>query len=225
MTHEQPEEARFRRALLMSPGERQDVDYKASVAFAADDEFALKLIKHIQGMANNGGGWIVIGYDDKTNAPDGNHSGDVAASYDPTTLSGAVNSTVERGQQIRLTVHQETHPDSGLPHPIIQVRGFERVPFVCRTSKQAVDTGASVLQQGKVYIRRPGAATSEVSTSHDWEELIERCLQQRRDELLTQFQDLFQRMTSSERAAPSRTAAEGFEAWVDQVRRRAHGRE
>ena len=223
MTHEQPEEAQFRRALLRSPGERQDVDYKASVTLGADDEFALKLIKHIQGMANNGGGWIVIGYDDKTRAPDGNHSEEVAASYDPTTLSGAVNSTVERGQQIRLTVHQERHPDSGLPHPIIQVRGFERVPFVCRTTRQAADTGVLVLQQGKVYIRRPGAATSEVSTSHDWEELIERCLQQRRDEFLTEFQDLFRRMTSPEGAAPSGTAAD-FETWVDEVRRRAHER-
>ena len=220
MTHEQPEEARFRRALLTSPGERQDVDYKASVAFAADDEFALKLIKHIQGMANNGGGWIIIGYDDKTLTPDGNHSADVAASYDPTILADAVNSTVERGQQIRLTVHQEQHPASGLPHPMIQVDGFERVPFVCRTNRAAADTGAQVLQQGKVYIRRPGAATSEVTTSHDWAELIDRCVQQRRDDFLIEFQDLFNRMTSSARTAPSRAAA-GFYDWVDEVRRRA----
>ena len=175
-------------------------------------------------MANNGGGWIVIGYDDGTFTPDANHSDELAASYDPTILSGVVNSSIERGQQIRVTVHLERHPDSGLSHPVIEVRGFEHVPFVCRTSKSAVDTDTPILQQGKVYIRRPGAATSEVSTQHDWEELIDRCVQRRRDEFLKQFQDLFRRMTSPGEFTPT-SQVEDLEAWADDIRQRSSTQE
>jgi hypothetical protein len=54
MTYRSPDDAIFRLALLVSPGERQDVDYKMFVSLRATDEFTLRLIKHIQGMAMAG---------------------------------------------------------------------------------------------------------------------------------------------------------------------------
>ncbi len=62
MVIELSDSAEFRQRLLSHPGERQEVDYKESHAFAPDDEFSLKLVKHIHGMANGGGGWLVIGF-------------------------------------------------------------------------------------------------------------------------------------------------------------------
>ncbi len=56
ITYERANAAAFRQRLLTHPGERQDVDYKSSVTFGTDDSFSLKLIRHIQGMANAGGG-------------------------------------------------------------------------------------------------------------------------------------------------------------------------
>ena len=66
MTTAQSDEANFRKSLLTSPGERQDVEYKSSIPFDDNTAFGLRLVKHILGMANIGGGWIVIGYEDDT---------------------------------------------------------------------------------------------------------------------------------------------------------------
>lgn len=166
----------FRQSLLTSPGERQDVDYKSSVPFDPDSKFGLKLVKHIMAMANTGGGWIVIGHEDGTLQPDPNHLDKVTATYDTTTLTAAVKKVVERGQAVRLIVHKELNPRKGLIYPIIRVEESERTPLICRSTKPASNP---ILQQGKVYVRRPGAETTEIQTPEDWDELNERYGKQR----------------------------------------------
>lgn len=222
MTYEPASAAGFRQRLLTHPGERQDVDYKSSIAFGADDSFSLKLIRHIQGMSNTGGGWLVIGMsetDDRGLVPDPAHSDAICSSYDPTTLSQKVDSYVARGQQVLVTVHIEVHPNTGRRHPIIQVEGFERTPNVCRSDKVASDTREQILRQGAVYVRRPGAETVPVSTPQDWEDLINRCVRLRRDEFLAEFRDLFERMTSP--SLPSPSATEELTVWMDEMRSQA----
>ena len=122
MTTSADESAAFRQALLTSPGERQGVEYKSAIPFNDNTDFGLKLIKHILGMANTGGGRIVIGYDDDNLQPDPKHSEGIATTYDTTLLSQAVNSSIHRGQSIKLSVFKETHPETQLTHPEIQSR-------------------------------------------------------------------------------------------------------
>jgi len=222
MTYEPANAAAFRQRLLTNPGERQDVDYKSSVAFGTDDNFSLKLIRHIQGMANAGGGWLVIGFvqtGDQNWVPDPTHTNRICSSYDPTRLTQQVDSSLVRGQRVRLIVHLEVHPSSGLQHPIIQVDGFERLPCICRTTRP--DTGEPILRQGMVYLRRPGAETAPVSTPQDWEDLINRCVRLRRDEFLNEFRELFERMVSTSQPLPP--AAEELSTWMGQMRNRAFG--
>ena len=196
MTTKTNGEAVFRQALLTSPGERQAVEYKSAIDFNAENAFGLKLIRHILGMANTGGGWIVIGYDDTTLQPDPNHSLEIAGTYDTTRLTEAVNKYIQRGQSIRLSVFKETHHKTQLVHPIIQIEEFQRIPFICRSTKIASDTNELILQSDKVYIRRPGAATSEIRTMSDWDDLLKKCVSQRRDEFLQEFVNLYRRMNS-----------------------------
>ena len=210
--------ADFRRSLLTSPGERQDVEYKSAIPFGDNTAFGLRLVKHILGMANVGGGWIVIGYSDDTLQPDHYHSQEVAATYDTTRLSAVVDKHIHGDQRIRLTVYMEIHPKTQLSHPIIQVQGFERTPFICRSTKVLPDSNQPILQTGKVYIRRPGAATSEIQTPSEWEDLLRRCVSQRRDEFLSEFVDLFSRMNSGD-ATPAGDMKEELNEWM--VKRRA----
>ena len=218
MTSDQPNIADFRKSLLASPGERQDVEYKASIPFGDDTAFGLRLVKHILGMANVGGGWIVIGYSDDTLQVDHYHSQEIAATYDTTRLSASVDKHIHGDQRIRLTVFMENHPKTQLPHPIIQVQGFERTPFICRSTKGVSDANRPILQTGKVYIRRPGAATSEIQTPSEWEDLLRRCVSQRRDEFLSELVDLFRRMNAGY-ATPAGDMKEALNEWM--VKRRA----
>lgn len=184
LSYEDSGRQEFLQRLLTNPSERREVDCKSSFGFEGSDRFSLKLVRHIQGMANGGGGWLVIGFeesDDRGLVPDPQHTEEMCASYDPTIVSQKVDSSVERGQRLVLTVHFERHPVTGLLHPIIQVEGFERLPFVCRTRRAASDSGEEILRQGAIYVRRPGAETAPVSTLQDWEDLIDRCVRLHRD--------------------------------------------
>lgn len=55
VSFESEEAERFRQRLLSNPGERAEVEYKAALPFGSDDDFTLKLVRHVIGMANNGG--------------------------------------------------------------------------------------------------------------------------------------------------------------------------
>ena len=213
MTTDQSGMAGFRKSLLTSPGERQDVEYKSAIPFGDDTAFGLRLVKHIVGMANVGGGWIVIGFSDDTLQVDLNHSQEIAATYDTTRLSASVDKHIHGDQRIRLTVFMENHPMTQLPHPVIQVEGFERTPFICRSTKGVSDGNRPILQTGKVYIRRPGAATSEIQTPSEWEDLLRRCVSQRRDEFLSEFVDLFRRMNAGD-ATPVGDTKDALNEWM-----------
>ena len=218
MTTNTNDEAAFRQALLTSPGELQGVEYKSAVPFNDDTEFGLKLIKHILGMANTGGGWIVIGYKDDNLQPDARHSIEIAATYDTTRLSDTANRYVERGQSLKLSVYMEVHPQTQISHPIIRVEEFERVPLICRSTKSASNANEPVLQSGKVYIRRPGAATSEIRTPYDWDELLKLCVSKRRDEFLQEFADLFRRLSSGD-SKPQEDPNVAFNTWIEDQRK------
>ena len=164
-------------------------------------------------MANVGGGWIVIGFNDSTLQPDSKHSQELAATYDSTQLSDAVDKITHGDQPIRLSVFLETHPETQLAHPIIRVQGFERTPYICRSSKSAPGTDQEILQTDKVYIRRPGAATSEIQTPSEWEDLLRRCVSQRRDDFFSQFVDLFRRMNEGD-STPREDTKESLSRWM-----------
>ena len=196
--------ALIRQSLLTSPdGERRDVEYKASVKFDPESDFGLKLVKHILGMANIGGGWIVIGHEDGSLRPDPKHTNEVTDTYDPTKLTAAVKSVVAPGQPVRLVVHRERNPRTRLVYPIIRVEGFERIPFICRSTKPNKPNQKPILQQHKVYVRTWGAETTEIQTPKDWDELIDLCVAQR--------------MVSSN-ATPSEDPRVALENWMDECK-------
>ena len=226
MAIDPPGTAHFRQRLLTQPSERQDVDYKASLPFLGDDSFSLKLVRYILGMANSGGGWLVIGFSEATDeglVPDSSHDESTCASYDPTTLHQRVNSSVERGQSVQMKVYVERHPDTGQRHPIVRVLGFTHAPVVCRSDKAAADTDVKVLRKGAVYVRRPGAETVPLSTQQDWEEMIERCVALRRNQFISELRGLLEEMLGplpSRRpsAQAPRPATQEFEEWMDEMR-------
>jgi hypothetical protein len=68
-------------------------------------------------------------------------------------------------------------------------------------------------------MRRPGAETSEVSTPEDWEDLINRCVRLRRDEFISEFRELFERMTKP--TPPSPSTIEKLPKWMEQMREKS----
>ena len=214
MVYDPTEADAFRLRLLESPAERQNAEYKSSLPFDGKSDFSLKLLKHIQGMANGGGGSIIIGYTqegDQPLEPDPNHTDEIAHTYDTTTLSDAANASVARGQSVELSVHPTKF--EGRVYPIITVQRFKRQPVVCRSNVP------KTLRQGAVYVRTPGAKTTELSRPDDWEDLIDRCVERRWDEFVKQHRGMFDAMTG--RTPPEQDSSEKLTEWTNEMRKRA----
>lgn len=175
----------FYQDLLEQPGEYRDVDYKAAITLGSNADFDARLTKHILGMANAGGGLIVIGYKEMSRKsptrparpqarllrPDPKLNEEVAASYDPTRLAQKVQHFLGKEQRVNIGVKQvEYHgrcfrSAKGKVFPIIEVSPCGAIPLVCRRDHKSRD-GKKILQAGAIYLRIGGAQTICVATLH-----------------------------------------------------------
>jgi len=57
-------EHEYIRDRLEYPAESKDTDYKSAIEFKEKNDFSAKLVKHILGFANSGGGLLIIGYNE-----------------------------------------------------------------------------------------------------------------------------------------------------------------
>ena len=87
------------------------------------------------------------------------------------------------------------------------------------TIKNYTDTGEEILTNGALYVRTPSAETVRISDPADWEALIDRCVQMRRDEFLRQLEDLLGRMGLVVVSVPERETVSPV--WLEEIRHRA----
>lgn len=144
----------------------------------SQDERA-KLAKEIIALANYGGGYIFIGFEenggeflDRDAEP-----GDLGA-FTQDGITAVVDRFVEPPIQIR--VHTRTKAGATQPHPVIEVPGGHRTPIWAKRDSPDGKT----LKQATVYVRRPGAKSEPVRTQDDWEKLIDRFVGARQSDIL-----------------------------------------
>jgi hypothetical protein len=170
--------------LLRKPREALDIEIKAWLDLSDTSQRA-KLAKAIIALANHGGGYLVIGFNEQE---DGQF---VPASGVPGDLSklsqDAIQDAVQRyvDPPIQCRTQHELHPEIGQRFPIVLVPGGHRVPI-----KAKVGGPNSDLVKDRVYIRRPGPKSEEPQNAAEWDQLFERCIRARRDELIAGIRDL-----------------------------------
>lgn len=187
------EAARLRQSYLQYPGESPDVDYKAACSFKSGDDFSLDLVRHILGMANAGGGYIVIGYKEDASGnpqPDASLNDAIAAAYDASNLASFVERHVRGEDKVDLTIYKEHF--SGRTFPMISVGPFERRPFFCK-SKKKNSKGEIVLKEGALYFRNASARTVELAGPAEWEKLVDICVERRQNETVQRVTDSLER--------------------------------
>lgn len=168
---------------LKYPGESPSVDYKAAIHFTEDSEFSHKLVKHILGMANAGGGYVVIGYKEDEHGlpqPDPQMANEIAETYEVTRLNQYVNKFVPEEQKIEMLVHLVEH--EGKRYPVIEVKRFKEYPFFCKIS-----TSDGVLKEGSLYFRDSASRTIRMASPSEWKQLIDLCVKERQDYVIQQF--------------------------------------
>lgn len=179
--------------LLKYPNESKIVDYKNSEILSKDNSFTYKLIKHIIGFANSGGGHIVIGYkenDKKIPVADPVISDDIINSYDVSTLAQMIESFVGTHNKIDLKIYKIENPDNNKIYPIIRVNGFDKNPYFCIKDYTDQSTNKQILKKDSLYTRIASARTIELATPEDWEKLIDQAVSKKQDDLLFRFKGL-----------------------------------
>ena len=157
------EKLRFVTSFIEYPEETALTEYKSAVCFELRSDFGAKLVKHIFGQANVGGGYIVIGFQEDANGklrPDPALIEEVSRSYETTRLSQSVDAILGGGQRIELLVHKISF--NGKVYPVISVQGFKTSPYFCGRDYVAAD-GTTILKQGAVYVRDEVAKTVVIS--------------------------------------------------------------
>lgn len=171
--------------LLRVPRETLDVEVKAWLDLTSNKHRAA-LAKEMIALANHGGGHIVVGLtedDEGSFHLDDNRPADLSA-WSQDNIQSIVSKYLEPPVQCRV-LHVK-HPLSSLPHPIITIPGGHRAPI---KSKSGSPDGKKLVAH-RVYIRRPGPASEEPLSSADWDDLLERCLRNRQNELLSGIRDI-----------------------------------
>src|SRR5262249_14762890 len=149
------------------PRETLDVELKEWLDLTGPDHRAL-VAKEIIALANHGGGYLVIGFNELS---DGSFS---PASPHPENLNAwsqdAIQSIIARyvDPTVQCPLAHRATPEAKDRYPIIVVPGGLRIPI---RAKRGSPDGKKLVQH-RVYIRRPGPTSEEPKTAEEWNRLF-----------------------------------------------------
>lgn len=204
--------------LLENPGESSKADYKSAVEFKEGEEFSVKLVKHILGFANSGGGYIVIGFNDGDLTLDPNLTEAVTNSYDTTRLSQHVNPYISNAEKILLSAHKKEK--NGKIVPIIFIQPFSKYPYFCSDKAKKNGYGA-ILKENSIYYRDEEAKTTELINEAQFKKIIDQCVRNRHNEILKEFTELLEKATGKTLSEVIASKERSSNEWIAEAKDRA----
>lgn len=182
--------------LLVGPREDLDCEIKNWLDLVNSGDDKATLAKAVIALANHGGGFIVFGLVQTS-------TGFVEASGRPSTLDGygqdLINGIVHNycDPSLHCQVHFVAAP-AGMLHPVVTVPGGHRVPV--RAKRASPDS--KTVQNHIIYMRKPGPRSEMPQTAQEWDLLLGRCFQNRRDEMFDQIRNLISGAVPQVTASP-----------------------
>ena len=200
--------------LLVDPREDLDFEAKNWLDLQKSNSDKATLAKAILALTNHGGGFIVLG-------PDENQASLMEAEGRPATIDGysqdVINGIVQSycDPPFHCAVHVVPDP-AGALFPVVVVPGGHRVPVRARRA----GPHGNVVQTHAIYMRKPGPRSETPQTAQEWDDLLARCLRNRRDEMFNQIRDLISGVVPQpdEPVVPER-----LEEWKRSAFERWHG--
>jgi hypothetical protein len=182
--------------LLVDPREDLNVEIKNWLDLAESNDDKATFAKAVLALANHGGGFIVLGLRETD-------AGVVEADARPATFDrysqDLVNGIVQNycDPAFHCAVHLVSNPVEAI-FPVVVVPGGHRIPVRAR---RAGPNGNTVVNNA-IYIRKPGPRSETPQSAQDWDDLLARCLRNRRDEMFDQIRDLITGAVPNAEPAP-----------------------
>ena len=170
--------------LLVDPREDLDFEVKNWLDLQGNVDDKATFAKAVLALANHGGGFIALGLEETAD-------GVVEAEGRPANLDGynqdLVNGIVRRYCEPAFHCAVFLVPDpGGARFPVVPIPGGHRVPIQARRGSP----NGTTVRQNMIYVRKPGPRSEAPQNAQEWNELLERCLRNRREEMLEQMRDL-----------------------------------
>lgn len=139
------------------------------------------LARHIAAMANHGGGYILIGFDDT--GRETTHPTFDAHSYNRDTVNAIVKRYLVPTFQCEVAVAAATA--SEVAHPVVWIPSHKSVPVCAQADGPHDDKGRPQgIKKGTYYTRAPGPESAPITTPEAWRPLVHRCVLNERQSLL-----------------------------------------
>lgn len=195
--------------LVEYPAEDLDVELKAWLDPANDADRA-KIAKALIALCNHGGGYLLIGFSDD-GTPSAPRPADLG-SYTQDQINNIVMRYAEPPFHCR--VELVTRRTSGEPFPVVIVPGHQSVPV---RSRRAGPNG-QIVDDNVYYIRRPGPRSEPPQSAAEWDQLVQRCVRNGREQLVDTIRTI---LSSSATPAPPQPAPilRFLEEWTQASRR------
>ena len=171
------------------------------------------LAKALLALANHGGGYVVIGFDNTTRQPAEGRPGTLEV-YGQDVVNGIVKRYAD--PPFECIVHFPTRAADGKDYPVIWIPGS---PVPVRAKRSGPDE--CPVKQDTYYTRVPGPESAPVPDGRAWDELIGRCVRANRDDLLD---DLRRMLTGGLPKEAKPTAQEALAEWVSECMARFEDR-
>ncbi|WP_313553129.1 ATP-binding protein [Brevundimonas sp.] len=164
------------RLLIDDPNEDLGAEYKAKINLETTLGRA-KLAKHLAALANHGGGYLIVGFDDDLKPE---HPRPSLPNRDD--ISRVVKTYLEPPFQCDV---REVADAAGLLYAVVAVPSHGATPVCCRADGPQDDKGrVQGVTCGTYYIRKPGPESAPITTPAEWAPLIRRCVTAERSSLL-----------------------------------------
>jgi hypothetical protein len=166
--------------LVDTPNETLDVEYKAWLDLAENNEARADLARHIAALANHGGGLVVFGITDNMEFAGPNPFPKVV--FDRDLVAGIVKRYLEPTFQCDVRIITSR---TGNSHPVIIVPPHEATPICAKAGGPEINGKPKGIAQGMYYTRKAGPESSPILTVAEWAPIIRRCAMHERASILS----------------------------------------
>ncbi|PAY01046.1 hypothetical protein CKO50_12170 [Pseudoalteromonas sp. HM-SA03] len=170
--------------LLVDPREDLDFEVKNWLDLQDNNEDKATFAKAVLALANHGGGFVALGLvETETGIVEAEDRPSTLDRYNQDLINGIVQNYCD--PPFHCAVHFVSNPQEDI-FPIVVVPGGHRSPVRARRA----GPHGNIVQNNAIYLRKPGPRSETPQTAQDWDNLLARCLRNRRDEMFDQIRDL-----------------------------------
>ena len=159
------------RDLVDSPVETPQKEYKSWLDLS-DKIVRAKIARHLIGLANHGGGYLIFGFNSDL-SPDPNVPNDIKVHYNQDYLFGIVERYASPTFSCEVIVIESS---KGSSHAIVSVPSHGEYPILTKNNGPEEEKRIIGVEKAKVYIRKPKPETAPITEPHEWIPIFDRCL-------------------------------------------------